>query len=144
MIKVANAPVSWGVIEKVEGERSVYSRVLDEIAETGYAGTELGDWGFLPTDPDLLATELDARGLELMAAWGMRPIEVLRAATSANARMLHLEGEIGAVRAGFIADLVAVEGDPTRDLTALRRVRLVMQAGTVVVPAQAGPLPFTH
>jgi len=66
MIKVANAPVSWGVIEKIEGERSAYARVLDEIAETGYAGTELGDWGFLPTDPDLLATELAARGLELV------------------------------------------------------------------------------
>ena len=61
VIKVANAPVSWGVIEKVAGERSAYAGVLDEIAETGYAGTELGDWGFLPTDPDLLATELAAR-----------------------------------------------------------------------------------
>ncbi len=68
-IQVGNAPVSWGVIENVEGERGGYRRVLDEIAETGYAGTELGDWGFLPTDPDLLRAELESRNLELIASW---------------------------------------------------------------------------
>lgn len=98
MIKVANAPVSWGVIEKVEGERSAYARVLDEIAETGYAGTELGDWGFLPTDPDLLATELDARGLELMAAWvGVAYAE----------RQAHADGEARAVWAAQLLAKVA-------------------------------------
>jgi len=98
MIKVANAPVSWGVIEKIEGERSAYARVLDEIAETGYAGTELGDWGFLPTDPDLLATELDARGLELMAAW----VGVAYADKQA-----HADGEARAVRAAKLLAKVA-------------------------------------
>ena len=51
MIRVANAPCSWGVIENVAGDTGGYRRVLDEMAETGYAGTELGDWGFMPTDP---------------------------------------------------------------------------------------------
>ena len=51
-IRVGNAPCSWGVIENVEGERGGYAKVLDEMAETGFAGTELGDWGFMPTDPD--------------------------------------------------------------------------------------------
>ena len=50
-IQVANAPCSWGVIENVEGERGGYARVIDEMHEAGYAGTELGDWGFMPTDP---------------------------------------------------------------------------------------------
>jgi len=98
VIKVANAPVSWGVIEKVAGERSAYAGVLDEIAETGYAGTELGDWGFLPTDPDLLATELAARGLELVAAWvGVAYAE----------RQAHADGEARAVAAAELLAKVA-------------------------------------
>jgi inosose dehydratase len=69
MIQVANAPCSWGVIENVEGETGGYRQVLDEMAETGYAGTELGDWGFMPTDPEELRRELDARGLALLASF---------------------------------------------------------------------------
>src|SRR2546423_13049662 len=68
-IRVGNAPVSWGVIENVEGERGGYARVLDEMHETGYQGTELGDWGFMPTDPDTLRQELAARNLKLLASW---------------------------------------------------------------------------
>jgi inosose dehydratase len=69
MIRVANAPCSWGVIENVAGDTAGYRRVLDEMAETGYVGTELGDWGFMPTDPDELRSELDARGLALIASF---------------------------------------------------------------------------
>jgi inosose dehydratase len=69
MLPVANAPCSWGVIENIEGERYDYARVLDEIAATGYTATELGDWGFMPTDPDQLKRELAARHLGLLAAW---------------------------------------------------------------------------
>lgn len=69
MLKVANAPCSWGVIENIEGERSDYVRVLDELTATGYAGTELGDWGFMPTNPDKLREELNSRNLDLLASW---------------------------------------------------------------------------
>jgi inosose dehydratase len=69
MIKVANAPCSWGVIENVEGERYDYVRVLNELADTGYVGTELGDWGFMPTDPARLTQELKSRNLDLLASW---------------------------------------------------------------------------
>jgi inosose dehydratase len=49
MIKIANAPCSWGVLEfDLEGKAAGFAQVLDEIRETGYQGTELGDWGFMP------------------------------------------------------------------------------------------------
>ena len=52
MIKIANAPCSWGVLEfDLEGKAAGFEQVLDEISETGYEGSELGDWGFRPTVP---------------------------------------------------------------------------------------------
>ncbi len=70
MIKIANAPCSWGILEfGLEGESAGFAQVLDELKETGYAGTELGDWGFMPTDPAALRPELEERGLELLGAF---------------------------------------------------------------------------
>jgi len=69
MFKIANAPCSWGVIEGIDGERGGYVRVIDEMQQTGYAGTELGDWGFMPTNPAFLTKELDSRHLSLLASW---------------------------------------------------------------------------
>ena len=72
------------------------------------------------------------RELELLVDFGVPALAALRAATSVNARMLHMESQIGAVKAGWLADLVAVRGDPDRDIRALREVRLVMKGGAVV------------
>ncbi len=70
MIQVANAPCSWGALEfELEGEALGYRQVLDEMIETGYTGTELGDWGFMPTDPSDLRWELSSRSLELLGAF---------------------------------------------------------------------------
>ena len=70
MIRIANAPCSWGVLEfELEGEAAGYAQVLDEMQATGYAGTELGDWGFMPTDPETLKTELAQRNLALLGAF---------------------------------------------------------------------------
>jgi inosose dehydratase len=68
MFRIANAPCSWGVIEGIDGERGGYIQVIDEMQQTGYAGTELGDWGFMPTDPKLLMQELGSRHLNLLAS----------------------------------------------------------------------------
>jgi inosose dehydratase len=69
MFRIANAPCSWGVIEGIDGERGGYAQVINEMQETGYAGTELGDWGFMPTDPAFLTQELSSRHLNLLASW---------------------------------------------------------------------------
>lgn len=69
MLRIANAPCSWGVIENTEGERTTWDQVLDQMAETGFEGTELGDWGFMPSDPTRLRSELSARNLALLASW---------------------------------------------------------------------------
>jgi inosose dehydratase len=70
MIKIANAPCSWGVLEfDLQGKPATFDIVLDEMKETGYAGTELGDWGFMPTDPKVLKAELRKRGLTLLGSF---------------------------------------------------------------------------
>lgn len=71
------------------------------------------------------------RELELMAAYGMPALQVLQAATSINARAFHLD-RLGQVREGFLADLIAVPGDPSADIKALRRVPMVMLNGKIV------------
>jgi inosose dehydratase len=70
MIKIANAPCSWGVLEfELEGEAAGYEQVLDEMKSCGYEGTELGDWGFMPTDPKALRAEMDKRNFRLLGAF---------------------------------------------------------------------------
>ncbi len=106
--RVANAPCSWGVLE-FDGMAapSDATKVLDEIAASGFGGTELGDWGFLPTSPDALANELGGRGLSLVGGFVpvalARPQEVDAGVQSAlqTARLM----------AGVCADAVVVLAD---------------------------------
>ncbi len=74
----------------------------------------------------------NVRELELMQDAGMPAREVLMAVTSVNARAFRIDDRIGAIRAGLLADLVAVRGDPSADIRALRQVRMVMKGGRVV------------
>jgi len=69
--RVGNAPCSWGSLEfeGTKGEAIGYSQMLDELAATGYTGTELGDWGYMPTDPAQLRDELERRGLVMLGAF---------------------------------------------------------------------------
>ena len=73
----------------------------------------------------------NARELDAMVAYGMPIAAALKSATSVAAKVLHMESQIGAVKAGLYADVVAFDGDPTKDLSALRRVKFVMKNGTV-------------
>lgn len=72
-----------------------------------------------------------AKELEMLVDYGMTPVQALKAATSVAAKALHTGEKIGTVKAGMLADLVAVEGDPTTNIQALRKVKLVVKGGTL-------------
>ncbi len=69
-IRVANAPCSWGALEfEGLGGEIAYGQMLDELRDTGYVGTELGDWGYMPTEPAALKEELQKRKLAMVGAF---------------------------------------------------------------------------
>jgi inosose dehydratase len=67
---VGNAPCSWGTLEHQDTSQQIpFDRMLDELVETGYTGTELGDWGYMPTDPAALRNEIEKRKLVMLGAF---------------------------------------------------------------------------
>ena len=70
------------------------------------------------------------REMELMVEYGMQPIKALQSATSVNARVLHLE-DLGQIQNGFLADIIAVEGDPSQNVKQMEKVRFVMKDGVI-------------
>ena len=84
------------------------------------------------SDVGVFSHGTNALELELMVEYGMTPVAALKAATSVNARIVHRESELGRIAPGLLADLVAVQGNPLQNISALRSVRLVVKGGTVV------------
>jgi imidazolonepropionase-like amidohydrolase len=83
-----------------------------------------GDVGVFPHGENVLE-------MELMVEYGMNTFDVLKAATSVNARAFHLEKEVGFIKEGLLADMVIVTGDPSKNISDLRKIKFVMKEGVV-------------
>jgi imidazolonepropionase-like amidohydrolase len=104
--------------ERIVNKRKSFKAALDAGVTICFGG----DVGVYPHGDNV-------REMEMMVDYGMKPIDVLRAATTVNARLFHLSDSVGQLKAGLMADLVSVEGDPSNDISVLRQVRWVIKAG---------------
>lgn len=102
-IRVANAPCSWGALEfeGLAGESIGYGQMLNELRDTGYSGTELGDWGYMPTESTALNAELTSRNLAMVGAFVPIALKNLDA---------HAAGEADALKVARLLAAVAENG----------------------------------
>jgi imidazolonepropionase-like amidohydrolase len=113
-----------------KGGEKLPARIIEKQAnfklalESGVAIVMGGDVG-------VYAHGDNAREMVLMAEYGMSPIQVLRSATSVNAAVFGLDEKVGRIRPGLLADLVVVEGDPSKDIRQVQKIAFVMKGGIV-------------
>ncbi len=102
---MGNAPCSWGTLEHQDKSRQIpFDRMLDELVETGYTGTELGDWGYMPTGPEVLREELAKRNNVAMLG-AFVPVALKHPAA-------HAEGRAAAVKTARLLAAVATTPAP--------------------------------
>lgn len=83
-------------------------------------------------DVGVFAHGENAREMELMVDYGMKPLDVLRSATSINADVFGYSDKIGRIRSELFADIIAVEGDPTQNISDIRKFKLIMKGGKII------------
>ncbi|TYB49657.1 amidohydrolase family protein [Actinomadura chibensis] len=125
--------------------RAVAAGIADPLDPEKPGITMLAGTDYPPGEP-IEDTVVAVREMEFLTDAGLDPAQALRAGTSDAARLVGLGGEAGAVEEGLLADLVVTDRDPLSDLSALRRIPFVMQAGRVVrndlpVPGTLGGTP---
>ena len=139
-LRLGNAPCSWGTLEFEQtngGEKKVpFEQMLDELVETGYTGTELGDWGYMPTDPTVLRAELIRRGLVMLG--GFVPVELKNPAA-------YERGLADALRVARLLAAVATEPQPYFVLADNNGSvpKRVAEAGRITREAQLSPTEWT-
>ncbi|MFV1449380.1 amidohydrolase family protein [Maribacter sp. HS] len=105
--------------ERIQQKRKSFKMALDSGVQIVFGG----DVGVFPHGENY-------REMELMVDYGMKPLDVLISATSNNAKMFHLN-QLGNLKKGFLADIIAVEGNPTKDISVIKNVSFVMKDGVV-------------
>ena len=122
---------TWDFFERLQAHN------LDNTRQAHAAGA----WIVAGSDAVAGLHGQNARELEWLVKAGLTSTEAIRAATLDAARLLGIEGQTGAIKAGLAADLIAVAGDPTRDITTLQQVRFVMKGGQVFKDETVKPQP---
>lgn len=107
--------------ERIKKKRVSFKQAMDAGVKICFGG-----------DVGVFAHGDNARELEMMVDYGMNPTEALKAATSVNADAFHVNNEVGRIKNGLFADILVVEGNPTKQISDIRKVKLVMKDGKLI------------
>jgi len=105
--------------ERIQQKRKSFKMALDSGVQIVFGG-----------DVGVFTHGENYREMELMVDYGMKPLAVLKSATSGNARMFHLD-QLGSLKEGFLADIIAVKGNPVEDISSVKNVSFVMKDGVI-------------
>jgi imidazolonepropionase-like amidohydrolase len=129
----------WWIVQQVDQGKLVLTpeviakarQAAESVNQTFRKAVEMGVHIGLGTDAAVYPHGMNAKEFELMVENGLKPVEALKAATSADAELLGLAGRIGTLEPGKLADIVAVPGDPIQDIRQTAKVKFVMKEGII-------------
>ncbi len=119
-------PVRGGGLAEPEPERIINKRNTFRMAQE--AGVTICMGG----DVGVFAHGDNAREMEMMADYGMKPLDILKSSTSINAAVFGYADKIGSIKKGLLADIIAVEGDPSVDIKNIRKIKIIIKGGKLI------------